>query len=61
MRLTQGASRNFYRRCDDCTDEATCILRQVLARVRNEASEILDRTTLADALVAPSAVLLLEG
>jgi Rrf2 family protein len=68
IRLTDGplalapcVSRNFYRRCDDCTDEATCILRRVLARVRNEASEILDRTTLADALIAPSAALLLEG
>jgi len=57
IRLTDGplalapcVSRNFYRRCDDCADEATCILRRVLARVRNEASEILDRTTLADAL-----------
>jgi Rrf2 family protein len=60
IRLTDGplalapcVSRNFYRRCDDCTDEATCILRRVLGRVRNEASEILDRTTLADALMAP--------
>jgi Rrf2 family protein len=68
IRLTDGplalapcVSRNFYRRCDDCTDEATCILRRVLARVRNEASEILDRTTLADALVAPAAALLLDG
>jgi Rrf2 family protein len=57
IRLTDGplalvpcASRNFYKRCDDCTDEATCTLRRVLARVRNEVSEILDRTTLADAL-----------
>jgi Rrf2 family protein len=60
IRLTDGplalapcVSRNFYRRCDDCSDEATCTLRRVLARVRNEASEILDRTTLADALTAP--------
>ena len=59
IRLTDGplalapcVSRNFYRRCDDCADEATCTLRRVLARVRNEASEILDRTTLADALAA---------
>ena len=59
IRLTDGplalapcVSRNFYRRCDDCTDEATCTLRRVLARVRNEASEILDRTTLSDALIA---------
>jgi Rrf2 family protein len=57
IRLTDGplalvpcVSRNFYRRCDDCTDETTCILRQVMARVRNDVSEILDRTTLAGAL-----------
>jgi Rrf2 family protein len=57
MRVTNGplaliscASRAFYRRCDDCTDEATCILRRVMGSVRDEVSEILDRTTLASAL-----------
>ena len=57
IRLTDGplalvpcVSRNFYKRCDDCVDEAACTLRRVMARVRNEVSEILDRTTLADAL-----------
>lgn len=57
MRATNGplalipcASRAFYRRCDDCVDEATCILRRVMGQVRDEASEILDRTTLASAL-----------
>jgi DNA-binding IscR family transcriptional regulator len=59
--LAPCVSRNFYRRCDDCTDEATCILRRVFGRVRNEASEILDRTTLADALVAPPATLFAES
>ena len=60
MRVTDGplallpcASHNFYARCDDCTDEATCVLRRVFSSVRNEVSDILDRTTLADALVAP--------
>jgi len=59
MRVTDGplalipcASRNFYRRCDDCPDEGACVLRRVLGAVRNEVSEILDRTTLADALAA---------
>jgi Rrf2 family protein len=59
MRVTDGplaliacASPNFYRRCDDCPDEAACVLRRVLGAVRNEVSEILDRTTLAHALVA---------
>ncbi|HEX4179437.1 MAG TPA: Rrf2 family transcriptional regulator [Caulobacteraceae bacterium] len=57
MRVTDGplaliacASPNFYRRCDDCPDEAACVLRRVLGAVRNEVAEILDRTTLADAL-----------
>ena len=57
MRATNGplalipcASRAFYRRCDDCQDEATCILRYVMGQVRDEVSEILDRTTLASAL-----------
>jgi Rrf2 family protein len=57
IRLTDGplallacASRNFYRRCEDCHDEATCALRRVMVAVRNEVSDILDQTTLVDAL-----------
>ncbi len=50
LALLPCASRNFYKRCEDCPSEAACALRQVMARVRNEASEILDRTTLADAM-----------
>ena len=57
IRVTDGAlalipcaSHNFYKRCDDCPDEAACALRRIVAQVRNEVSEVLDRTTLADAL-----------
>src|ERR1700691_4739923 len=50
LALLPCASRNFYRRCEDCPDEAACVLRRVMFDVRNEASEILDRTTLADVL-----------
>jgi Rrf2 family protein len=57
IRVTDGplalipcASRNFYRRCEDCRDETLCILRRIMTRVRNEVSEVLDRTTLADTL-----------
>ena len=67
IRLTDGplallpcASRNFYKRCEDCPDETACTLRQVMARVRNEVSVILDRTTLADALAGSGAVRLLD-
>jgi Rrf2 family protein len=61
MRLIDGplalipcVSQKFYRRCDDCHDEKACALRRVMARVRREASDILDRTTLDDALITPA-------
>ena len=53
LALLTCVSQNFYKRCDDCTDEKTCELRRVMARVRREASDILDRTTLADAVAKP--------
>lgn len=56
IRVTNGplalfpcASRAFYRRCEDCPDEVACVLRRILGQVRDEVSEILDRTTLAAA------------
>ena len=69
IRLTDGplallpcASRNFYKRCDDCVDETACAIRRVMASVRNEVSEILDRTTLADAIAnSPAAASLLDS
>jgi Rrf2 family protein len=67
IRLTDGplallpcASRNFYKRCEDCVDETACALRQVMAQVRNDVSQILDRTTLADALNGVGPVRLLD-
>jgi Rrf2 family protein len=58
LALLPCASQNFYRRCEDCPDEAACILRRVLIDVRHEVAAVLDRTTLASALGAspPSAV-----
>lgn len=44
------ASQTAYRRCADCTDEASCAIRQVYRRVRDATSAILDSHTLADAL-----------
>lgn len=44
------ASLTGYRKCSDCADEATCPIRRVMRRVRDAMSEILDKTTLADAL-----------
>ena len=54
LALLTCVSQNFYKRCDDCHDEKTCELRRVMSRVRREASDILDRTTLADAIARPS-------
>ncbi len=53
LALLTCVSHNFYKRCEDCTDEKTCELRRVMSRVRREASDILDRTTLADAVARP--------
>lgn len=43
-------SKIAYRRCADCTDEGTCEIRHVFARVAEATREVLDRTTLADAV-----------
>jgi Rrf2 family protein len=66
LALLPCASRNFYRRCDDCEDETACVLRRVLIDARKEVTAILDRTTLAAALAGPSqsplaAAMLVEG
>lgn len=57
MRITDGplallpcASEKFYRRCDDCADEAGCTVRRIMADVRREVSDILDRTSLTNAI-----------
>jgi Rrf2 family protein len=43
-------SKIAYRRCADCADEATCEIRRVFARVIIATRDVLDRTTLADAV-----------
>jgi len=43
-------SKIAYRRCTDCADEGTCEIRHVFARVTLATREVLDRTTLADAV-----------
>ena len=42
------ASRSAYRRCDDCTDAATCRIRLLMVDVRDALAKILDSTSLAD-------------
>ena len=43
-------SKIAYRRCRDCADEGSCEVRHVFARVAETTREVLDRTTLADAI-----------
>jgi Rrf2 family protein len=43
-------SRIAYKRCPDCKSEATCEVRRVFARVADSARDVLDRTTIAEAI-----------
>lgn len=43
-------SMTAYRRCPDCQSEGNCEIRRVFARVVTAEREVLDRTTIADAL-----------
>lgn len=55
IRLTRGslalvpcASRNAHEHCSNCLPEATCRLRGVMLKLRDEMAAMLDRITLAD-------------
>jgi len=43
-------SKIAYRRCPDCKNEATCEIRRVFALVAESARDVLDRTTIAEAI-----------
>jgi Rrf2 family protein len=43
-------SKIAYRRCPDCRNEATCEIRRVFAKVTESARDVLDRTTIAQAI-----------
>jgi Rrf2 family protein len=51
-------SRTAYRRCDDCKDEKTCIVRHLFADTYAATLLLMDGTTLADAMAgrSPTAV-----
>ena len=57
VRLFEGAiallpcvTHRYYEPCDECTDEATCGIRDVFMDIRNETVNILKRSTLQDIL-----------
>ena len=45
-------SKRAYRRCDDCLSEGACEVRRVFARVATATREVLDNTSIADAVDA---------
>jgi Rrf2 family protein len=53
LALSPCVSVTAYRRCADCTDEATCVTRKVLLAVRDATAGILENRTLLEALPAP--------
>jgi Rrf2 family protein len=46
--LLPCVSLNFYERCEDCKDEVTCSLRDVVLKVRDASLEVFGNTTLQD-------------
>lgn len=44
------ASKRYYRRCEECQDEATCEVRAVMLEVKFALLKVLDTTSLRDAL-----------
>lgn len=47
--LVPCASVNFYARCGDCHDEASCAIRRAFAMVRDESARVLDGISLRSA------------
>ncbi len=47
LALAPCASRTAYRRCEDCFDETTCVIRKALMEVRDASAAVLERMTLA--------------
>lgn len=48
--LVPCATHNYYERCEECIDEATCGIRQVFLEVRAATVERLKDATIADLL-----------
>ena len=46
--LLPCASHNFYERCEDCKDEASCAVRILMTEVRDNTLMILENNSLAD-------------
>jgi Rrf2 family protein len=54
--LLPCVSLNFYKRCEDCTEE-NCGLRRVMAITRDATLKILEKKTLADILASKGEII----
>lgn len=59
MRVLEGpiamipcVSLNFYEKCNDCPDEKTCAVNNLMLQVRDSALEIYRKTSLADLILS---------
>ncbi len=50
LAMIRCASITAYQKCDDCTDEESCAIRNVMKDVRGAISSILDKKTIKDML-----------
>jgi len=46
--LLPCVSLNFYQRCEECKDEVTCSIREMMKKVRDASIEIMGNTSIAD-------------
>ncbi|CAN5405017.1 Rrf2 family transcriptional regulator [soil metagenome] len=55
LALAPCVSRLSFRKCDDCSDLATCSLREALLRARDATSDVLEGYSLAEAAAGEGA------
>lgn len=46
--LLPCVSLNFYQRCEECKDEVTCSIREMMKKVRDASIDIMGNTSIAD-------------
>jgi Rrf2 family protein len=46
--LVPCASVNFYKKCNDCHDEATCAIRRLFMQIRDRSVDLLNSVSLED-------------
>jgi Rrf2 family protein len=46
--LVPCATYKYYERCEECTDEVTCSIRNTFLKIRNETVEMMKKSTIAD-------------